>query len=85
MRLLLEKDARKGLSRMPAKAAELMLSRLEHIAEDPFAKHSNVEAMKGFKDSLRLRQGRWRAVYRLDRASGEVRVVLVDVRGSVYR
>jgi mRNA interferase RelE/StbE len=85
MRLLLEKPARKGLARMPAKAAEAMLTRLEHIAQTPFAKHPNVEAMKGMKDAFRLRQGDWRAVYRLDRAADEMRVVLIDVRGSVYR
>jgi len=85
MRLLLEKAARKGLDRMPAKAAETMLQRLERIAADPFAKHSNVIAMQGMRDCFRLRQGDWRAVYRVDREAAEVRVVLVDVRGSAYR
>ncbi len=85
MRLLLEKAARKGLDRMTARAAEALLKRLERIAADPFARHPNVEAMKGTKDAFRLRQGDWRAVYRLDRDTDEMRVVLVDVRGSVYR
>jgi mRNA-degrading endonuclease RelE of RelBE toxin-antitoxin system len=84
MRLLLEKAARKGLGRMPDKA-EAMLRRLEHFAANPFAIHSNVEAMKGMKDAFRLQQGDWRAVYRIDRSADEMRVVLVDVRGSVYR
>jgi mRNA-degrading endonuclease RelE of RelBE toxin-antitoxin system len=82
---LLEKPARKGLARMPAKAAGAMLARLEHIAADPFARHQNVEALKGMKDAFRLRQGDWRAVYMLFREADEMRVVLVDVRGSVYR
>jgi len=85
MRLLLEKPARKGLARMPARAAEAMLARLEHIAREPFAKHSNVETLKGMKNAFRLRQGDWRAVYRLDGTADEMRVVLIDVRGSVYR
>lgn len=85
MRLALEKPARKGLDRMPNKAAEALMNRLEQIAADPFAKHANVETMKGMKDSFRLRQGDWRAVYRLDKAADEMRVVLVDVRGSIYR
>ncbi|HWA90988.1 MAG TPA: type II toxin-antitoxin system RelE/ParE family toxin [Rhizomicrobium sp.] len=85
MKLLLEKAARKGLDRMPAKAADAMLRRLEIIAADPFARHSNVTAMQGMRDCFRLRQGDWRAVYRIDRAAGELRVVLVDARGSVYR
>ena len=70
---------------MTARAAEAMLKRLERIAADPFAKHPNVEVLKGMKGAFRLRQGDWRAVYRIDRNLDEVRVVLVDVRGSVYR
>ena len=85
MRLLLEKAARKGLDRMTARAAGAMLTRLERVAAEPFARHPNVEAMKGVKDAFRLRQGDWRAVYRLNRNVDEMRVVSVDVRGSVYR
>ncbi len=85
MRLLLEKPARKGLDRMPAKAADAMLARLERIAADPFGHHPNVTAMQGMKDAFRLRQGDWRAVYRLDRGANAMLIVLVDVRGGVYR
>jgi mRNA interferase RelE/StbE len=85
MHLVLEKAARKGLDRMPPTAAEAMLKRLETIARDPFAPHANVKPLKGEKDAFRLRQGDWRAVYRIVRERSEMRVVLVDVRGSVYR
>lgn len=85
MRLLLEKAARKGLDRMPAKAADAMLTRLERIAADPFAAQANVKSLKGMKDVFRLRQGDWRAVYRIDGSGDEMRVILVDVRGSVYK
>jgi mRNA interferase RelE/StbE len=85
VKLVLEKAARKGLDRMPAKPAAAMLARLEAIAENPFANHPNVTPLMGEKDAFRLRQGDWRAVYRLVRERDEVRVVLVDVRGSVYR
>lgn len=85
MRLILEKPARKGLDRMPDKAAKTLLDRLETIAASPFARHANVAPLKGERDSFRLRQGDWRAVYRIVREQDEVRVVLIDVRGSVYR
>jgi mRNA-degrading endonuclease RelE of RelBE toxin-antitoxin system len=85
MKLVLEKLARKGLDRMSAKAAEAMLRRLEAIAVAPNAKHANVESLAGSRDAFRLRQGAWRAVYVLDRKLDEMRVVVVDVRGSVYR
>lgn len=82
---MLEKAARNGLARMPAKAADRMLDRLERIAIDPFAAHANVKPLSGMRDAFRLRQGDWRAVYRIERRDNEMRVVLVDVRGSVYR
>ena len=85
MQLVFEKAAIKGLKKMAPKAAKAMTRRLEAIAADPFAAHANVETIKGEKDAFRLRQGDWRAVYRLVRENGQMRVVLVDVRGSVYK
>jgi mRNA-degrading endonuclease RelE of RelBE toxin-antitoxin system len=85
MRLILEKAARKGLDRMSSKAAAALLRRLEAIASAPDGKHANVKPLAGAANAFRLRQGAWRAVYVLDRKLDEMRVVLVDVRGSVYR
>ncbi len=70
---------------MPSAAADALLTRLETIAAAPFARHANVTAMKGEQDAFRLRQGGWRAIYRIIRSDDEMRVVLVDVRGSIYR
>jgi mRNA interferase RelE/StbE len=85
MGLILEKAARNGLDKMTDKAASAMLNRLEAIAADPVGRHANVKPLTGYRDAFRLRQGAWRAVYRLDRQADEMRVVLADVRGSVYR
>ena len=62
-----------------------MIERLEVIAERPFAKHRSVERIKGEQGAFRLRQGDWRAKYRVDRAADEMRVLIVEPRGSVYR
>lgn len=85
MKLTLTKRAMKGLDRMSARAANAMMDKLELIAADPFARHANVQPMKGWKDAFRLRQGDWRAVYQLDRAVNEMTVVIVEVRDSAYR
>lgn len=85
MRLVVEKAARKGLLKMGAKPAQAMMGRLEAIATAPRSSHPNVERMAGDKDRYRLRQGGWRAVYRLNFVADEMRVTDVDVRGSVYR
>ena len=70
---------------MPAAAADALLARLQAIAANPFGRHANVTSMKGEQNAFRLRQGDWRAVYRIVRSDDEMRVILVDVRGSIYR
>jgi hypothetical protein len=51
----------------------------------PFSRHRNVERIKGERDAFRLREGDWRATYRIDREAGEMRVLVVEPRGTVYR
>jgi mRNA-degrading endonuclease RelE of RelBE toxin-antitoxin system len=62
-----------------------VIERLEAIAEQPFAAHRNVERIKDEQDAFRLRHGDWRAKYRIVRETGEMRVLVVEPRGSVYR
>ena len=69
----------------PEDARGALIERLEAIAEQPFAKHRNVERIKGERDAFRLRQGDWRAKYRIDRNAGVMRVLVVESRGRVYR
>ena len=58
MELVLEKAARKGLDRMPAKAADALLRRFKTIAMDPFAPHANVVRMQGEKGRVSASSGR---------------------------
>jgi mRNA-degrading endonuclease RelE of RelBE toxin-antitoxin system len=86
MRLVVERAAlrRLGDLRQPARAA--LLRRLRIIAADPFAKHANVERYKGAgPNRFRLRQGQWRVIYAVDREAQEMRVQVIETRGSVYR
>ena len=85
MRLVLTRTAQRGLGKMAPKMRRALVERLEAIAEQPFAAHRNVERIKGERDAFRLRQGGWRAKYRIDREAGEMRVLVVEPRGSVYR
>jgi mRNA-degrading endonuclease RelE of RelBE toxin-antitoxin system len=85
MRLVLTRAAQRGLGNIAPKMRRALIERLEAIAEQPFAAHRNVERLKGEQDAFRLRQGDWRAKYRIDRESGEMRVLVVEPRGSVYR
>jgi mRNA-degrading endonuclease RelE of RelBE toxin-antitoxin system len=85
MKLVLTRAAQRRLAEMGPKRRAALIERLEAIAEQPFATHRNVERIKGQDDAFRLRQSDWRAVYRIDRAAGEMRVLVVEPRGSVYR
>lgn len=62
-----------------------MMERLKAIAADPFATHPNVKPLVGEKDVFRLRQGDWRAVYRIERIEEVVRVLVIEIRGKVYK
>jgi mRNA interferase RelE/StbE len=85
MRLVLTRTAQRGLRKISPKMRAALIARLEAIAERPFSAHRNVERIAGERDAFRLRQGDWRAKYRIDREAGEMRVLVVAPRGSVYR
>jgi mRNA-degrading endonuclease RelE of RelBE toxin-antitoxin system len=85
MRLVLTRAAQRGLSKMSPKMRVTLVERLEAVAEHPFTGHRNVERIKGERDAFRLRQGDWRAKYRINRDAGEMRVLVVESRGSAYR
>ena len=85
MELVLTRAAQRRLGQMNPKMRAALIERLEAIAEQPFAVHRNVERLKGDQDVFRLRQGDWRALYRIDREASEMRVLAVEPRGSVYR
>jgi mRNA-degrading endonuclease RelE of RelBE toxin-antitoxin system len=86
MRLLIEKKAMRRLTAMPPKARDNLRRQLEAIAADPFNRELNDGPYKaGGNDCFKVRQGDWRAIYKIDRKAREVRVQLVDVRGGVYR
>ena len=84
MKLVYEKAAIKGLTRIQPKLAAAFRRSLTEIAQAPFARHANVKALTGVQDGFRFRRGDWRAVYRLDRASDTMIVVWIGARGGAY-
>jgi mRNA interferase RelE/StbE len=85
LKLLIEKRAARRMMDLPLSGRRTLLARLATIAADPFMMHTNVTRMKGERDLFRLRQGNWRAVYRVDREAQEVRVLVVEKPSEVYR
>lgn len=83
MPLSFSRDAVKALRRMPAREREQMLARLEAIAAAPAERHASVTALQGPPPGrLRVRQGDWRAVFRIE--DGTVLVDRVGHRSEVY-
>jgi len=85
MKIELTKPAQKGLLKMPPKARAALVGKLQTVAIAPFGQHPfDVKPIKGAKDTFRLRQGDWRAVYRVVRVEDTLLVLIIDVRGEVY-
>jgi mRNA interferase RelE/StbE len=85
MKLELTKPAQKGLSKIPPKARASLVGKLQTVAAASFAQHPfDVKAIKGAKDTFRLRQGDWRAIYRVVRIEDTLLVLIIDIRGEVY-
>lgn len=86
MKLALSKAALKGLAKMPPKARASMMAKLETVAASPFASHPfDVKALTGLQNTYRIRQGDWRAVYELVRVDDTMMVIIIDIRGEVYK
>lgn len=84
MALVFSRDAVRALLAMPRKDAERLRERLDAIAAAPADRHPAVEAMQGKPPGrFRVRQGDWRAVFRIDDA--DVVVERIGNRREVYR
>ena len=67
---------------MPRNVRELVLSKIEGLARDPFGA-ANVKAPVG-QPGYRLHVGDWRVIYDVDSGRLLVRVVRIGPRGGVY-
>jgi mRNA interferase RelE/StbE len=84
VRLVFERDAVRGLADMPPGHRRRLMERLNAIAQDPFARNPNVKPLKGRIAMFRVRQGNWRAIYRLERATQTMVVETIGPRGGIY-
>ena len=85
MDLVFEKAASKVLARIQPKLAASMIRKLEAIAADPSANHTNVKPLAGRRNAYRLRRGDWRIVYFVDRATRQMHVLAIETRGDIYK
>lgn len=76
------REAKKALKAMPRNVRELVESKIETLARDPFGA-ANVKKLVG-QPGYRLRVGDWRVIYDVDAGRVVVRVLRVAPRGGAY-
>ena len=76
------KLAIKTMAAMPRNVREMVKSKIEALARDPFGA-ANVKQLVG-EPGYRLRVGDWRVIYDVDSGRLVVRVLKIGPRGGVY-
>lgn len=71
MKLIYSPAAVRALRKAHAKVAADLRGKLQAVAADPLGQHPSAKRLTG-QLGYRVRQGDWRAVYRLDHASNEM-------------
>jgi mRNA interferase RelE/StbE len=79
----ISKDANKTLRRMPRNLSDLIVTKIENLAADPYAPNNNVRALAG-RPGYRLRVGDWRVIYDLDDRLRILAVERIAPRGGAY-
>jgi mRNA-degrading endonuclease RelE of RelBE toxin-antitoxin system len=85
MRLVFAKVAVRELAELPSRDRAALLEKLRSFAGDPFGSHPWALPMRGRRDAVRVRQGDWRAVCRIDRSQEQIVVEFVANRREAYR
>ena len=85
MRLVLSMVAVKELTILPSRDRTALLQKLREFAAEPFGDHPWALPMRGRRDTVRIRQGDWRAVRRVDRENDVVTAEFIANRRDVYR
>lgn len=84
MKLIFSPAAAKVLTRFPHKEGTGLLAKLQQVAADPMGQYPWAKRLTD-QPGFRVRQGDWRAIYRLDHDTGEMIVDKVGKRDEVYR
>jgi mRNA interferase RelE/StbE len=82
-RILFSRGAIKMLRRMPQNTSRLIRSKIDGLAQDPYAPNNNVKKLVG-RPGYRLRVGDWRVIYDLDNGLRILSVERIAPRGGAY-
>jgi mRNA-degrading endonuclease RelE of RelBE toxin-antitoxin system len=85
IKLIVTRAASKALAGMPRREREALLDKVEAFAAAPFAAHPAATPLRGQLDAIRLRQGDWRGICRVDCAADTIVLETVAHRSEAYR
>src|ERR1700736_3348415 len=85
IKLIVTRVASKVLARIPRREREALLDKAEAFAAAPFAAHPAATPLRGQPDVIRLRQGDWRGISRVDRAADTIVIETDAHRSEAYR
>jgi mRNA-degrading endonuclease RelE of RelBE toxin-antitoxin system len=85
IKLIVTRAASKTLARIPRREREALLDKAEAFAAARFAVHSAATPLRGQPDLIRLRQGDWRGICRVDRTADTIVLEMVAHRREAYR
>ena len=72
------------LQRMPNNIARTIVTKINQLAENPYAPNNNVTRLTG-ETGYRLRVGDWRVLYEIYDDTLVIEIVKIGPRGGVYR
>ena len=82
-RLVLTRAARKDLDRLPKEVLERADATILALADQP--RPFGSEKLQGFENLCRIRLGKYRILYEIDKATSVVTIARIAHRKSVYR
>jgi mRNA-degrading endonuclease RelE of RelBE toxin-antitoxin system len=85
IKLIVTRAAAKALAMIPRRDREALLDKVEAFAAAPFAAHPAATPLRGQPDVIRLRQGDWRGICRVDRSADTIVLETVAHRREAYR
>lgn len=77
------REATRSLRELPKRDGVALYAKLEALAADPLGRHPFAKAFGDGKG--RVRQGDWRALYRIDQERDEIVVSSIAHRREAYR